>query len=196
MTPGASGHHRSAGGDSKLTDPGGIAGQNMRSRFAVPKEEEALREAFAFLTRDMGFEEVFRRNDEYGSSITWQGENTGVIVTFSEREKVRVQVARLVDDGKGGKTVPVERSGYSTPLARDVFDLREILHLRAPEELESLLKDNLKLKFKEALQENARLLQQYCRDMLEGDFSYFEVLNRNNVAAVQKMRKDAGLPPL
>ena len=177
-------------------DPGDMNGQSFTSSFAVPREVEEIRRCFGYLSREWSFEEVAQKSDLDGSSITWQGEHAAIIVSYSEREKVRVEIARLVDGGSGSKVIPVEGTGYSTPLERNIFDLREVLKFRSLPDFEFLLEANRKQSFAQSLATNADLLGKHCRDLLAGDFSFFEVLNRANAEAVITMCREAGIEPV
>jgi len=131
----------------------------------------------AFLKTDYAFKFARGRKESWGCRITAKNETTGVIVTHERRERsVFVDVCRLVD----GELPP--GPGEMTPnTVLHTYDLEDLVSLRAPEGEELQLQDPGQgdaSASEHGLARAAADLDKYARDVLGGDFSVFEELDK------------------
>jgi hypothetical protein len=132
---------------------------------------------FSFLETDFGFRVVAQDSSDVSLTLSLKNSTTGIRVSYEFREcYVFVKICRLLDDNFA--PAPGELRPDTILYC---YDLDDLLSVRSPESIvpsyqpQTVLNDEL---VESVISQQAKNLRQYAQDLLQGDFSIFEKLDK------------------
>lgn len=136
---------------------------------------------FSFLGEKYDFEIVSEDFDTTHTSICYKNKTTAVIISLDQRMgMILVTLIRLVN-----KSIPEIQVHYSKDEPINYFCLGNLLDIRAPDvhieqpDIEALLfKRDSKSLISRIFKENAEALEKYGKDVLLGDFSVLDIIEK------------------
>lgn len=132
---------------------------------------------FSFLETDFGFRVEAQDSNDAGFTLSFKNSTTGIRVIYEFREYYAfVEICQLVD----GRLVSISGELRSDTILY-CYDLDDLLSVRSSESIvppyqpETVLNDEL---IESVISQQAKNLKRYAQDVLRGDFSIFEKLDK------------------
>lgn len=151
------------------------------------KFEQLTRKHFKFLEQEFGFEATYYKSTPFSEEVAFKNETTGVQLIFEPRDKCFLVLLSRLETGQ----FPNYPIFIGNERKINFFYLNDLLSLRSPElELHPKLIGNNRSdgELSKVITEHAMALRQYGQDILAGDFSVFDELERIVRARAQKFK--------